>query len=109
MGYRKTLAIDFDGVLHEYRNFEAPSGKPVPGAVEAWYKLYNAGYNLVVFTCRKDLDSVREWMHRHFDFKRNIGHFYEPEITNIKPMAIVYIDDRAIRFTNWDDIRKYFC
>ncbi len=104
-----TLAIDFDGVLHEYKSFHDPLGKPMPGAVDAWYRLYSHGYNLVVFTCREDLSAIREWMHKHFDFEKNIGHFYEPEITNIKPIAIAYIDDRAIRFTNWDDIRKYFC
>lgn len=30
------------------------------------------------------------------------------EVTSEKPPAIAYIDDRAIRFTNWEDVRKYF-
>ena len=105
----RTIAIDFDGVLHQYRSFSAPLGYPVEGAVDGWYKLYNAGYDLVVVTSRENLDAIRDWLHEHFDFERNIGHFYEPHVTNKKVPAIAYIDDRAIRFTNWDDIRKYFC
>lgn len=106
----KVIALDFDNVLHNYTGWN--NGKlntPIEGAVEAWYKLYEAGYTLVIFTCRDDLENVRAWMHRHFDFERHIGHFYEPVITNKKPLAIAYIDDRAIRFTNWDDICRYFC
>jgi len=29
-------------------------------------------------------------------------------VSNLKPPAIAYIDDRGIRFTNWADITKYF-
>lgn len=106
----KTIALDFDGVLHAYTGWnEGKLGLPVEGAVKGYYRLLEEGYNLVVFTCRDDLEAIRKWMHFHFDFEKYIGHFYEPAITNIKPIAIAYIDDRAIRFTNWDDIRKYFC
>jgi 5'(3')-deoxyribonucleotidase len=109
---KKTIAIDFDGVIHKYSkgwmNGEIYD-TPIDGAVEAWYSLYNAGYELVVLTSRDNLDDVREWMHKYFDFERRIGHFYEPLITNLKVQAIAYIDDRGIRFTNWSDIRKIYC
>ena len=29
------------------------------------------------------------------------------EVTNVKIPAFMYIDDRAIRFTNWSDIVNY--
>ena len=29
-------------------------------------------------------------------------------ITNKKFAAVAYIDDRALRFTNWRDMRQYF-
>mgnify|MGYP001611463386 FL=1 len=100
--FMKTLAVDFDGVIHEYSGWNnGELNNPVAGAVDAWTKLENAGYTLVVFTCREDLDRVQDWFHQHFGFI--------PEITNTKPVAVAYIDDRAIRFTNWEDIRKYFC
>ena len=30
------------------------------------------------------------------------------DLTNQKPPAIAYIDDRAVRFTNWNDIGNYY-
>lgn len=108
----KTIALDFDGVIHRYSKGWQDGviyDPPVDGAVEAWFQLMDNDYALAVFTCRKDLDPVRLWMHKHFDFERRIGNFYEPLITNIKPSAIAYIDDRAVRFTNWNDVRKLFC
>jgi hypothetical protein len=100
----KTIAIDFDGVLHKYSkgwNGGKIYDKPVENAVEAYYELLNRGYHIVIFTSREDLDAVRMWMHKYFDFERRLGHFYEPEITNKKPIAVAYIDDRAVNFTNW--------
>jgi hypothetical protein len=107
----KTIAIDFDGVIHQYSKGWQKGviyDPPTEGVVEAFYKLMEDGYDLVIFTSRKDLEPVRQWMHKHFDFERRIGHMWEPAITNQKPIAIAYIDDRAIRFTNWQDIRKLF-
>ncbi len=107
----KTIAVDFDGVLHRYsrgwQNGEIYD-PPVEGAVESFFKLIDAGFDIVVFTTRKDVEAVRLWMHTHFDFEKRMGNFYEPKITNEKPLAIAYVDDRAIRFTNWNDIIKYF-
>lgn len=57
-------------------------------------------HNVVVYTTRENHEAVREWL-------KSSG-FPELPITSMKPKAIAYIDDRAIRFTNWDDIRKYF-
>lgn len=97
----KTLAIDFDGVLHEYTAFAAPLGLPKEGAVTAWHALSKAGYTLVVYTCREDHGAIRQWMRAHFHV--------DAVVMSTKPIALAYIDDRAIRFTTWDDIRKYFC
>lgn len=107
----KTIAIDFDGVLHRYSNgWQGGTiyDPPMEGAVDAWFKLMDAGFDLCVFTTREDTSAVAAWMHKHFDFEKRIGHMYEPSITNQKPLAIAYIDDRGIRFTNWSDILKYF-
>lgn len=63
-------------------------------------KLIDRGFKVVVLTAREELEPVREWL------KKN--NFPEVEVTNIKPPAIAYIDDRSIRFTNWKDMRNYF-
>lgn len=97
-----TIAIDFDGVLHSYEKGWQGGiiyGTLVQGAKEA-LDVLREGYEIVVFTSRDDLENVENWL-----FKQ-LG--YRVAVTNTKPIALAYIDDRAIRFTNWEDIRKYF-
>lgn len=92
----KTLAIDFDGVIHRYsRGWSDGSiyDPPMAGAVEAIEEL-KSEYNLVIFTSRQNLAEVEEWLEKYFEG-------WKPEITNRKPMAHAYIDDRAIRFSTW--------
>lgn len=100
---KKTLAIDFDGVLHAYtKGWQDGSiyDGPTEGASEMMKHLQRAGFTLVVLTTRTDHDAVKLWLIKHdipFD-----------DVTNIKVPAIAYIDDRAIRFTNCRDIKNYF-
>ena len=100
---KKTLAIDFDGVLHRYsKGWHDGSlyDPPMDGALEAIDQLLSR-YDLVVFTARGDqeLDAVRVWINQHFPG-------WWPQVTNTKPWAFAYIDDRAIRFINWENILK---
>lgn len=95
---RPTLAIDFDGVL--YNNAAgwqggATTGAPMPGAVEAVRKL-SMRYRLVVFTARYDLAPVCAWLQAN-----GMAHYFV-DVTNRKPGAVVYLDDRAMHFNNWD-------
>jgi hypothetical protein len=100
---QRTLAVDFDGVLHTYdKGWQGGMiyGEPVDGAVDAVNYLIRAGWTIIVHTSREELRAVREWLYANFgrDFV----------VTRIKPPAVAYIDDRAVRFTNWEDIRKLF-
>jgi ribonucleotide monophosphatase NagD (HAD superfamily) len=113
--YQKTIAIDFDGVIHRYsRGWHDGTiyDKPMEGAVDAILRLMKRGYRIVIFTCRAETEDGRrdvlKWLDKHFDWERTVGHFYEPEVTNVKPKAIAYIDDRGLRFTNWKDMLNYF-
>ena len=96
------IAIDFDGTI--CRRWGIPTtpgfGKPIAGALDSIKLLLSLGHDVWVFTSNPDLNEVSSWLHA-YDFP-------ELRITNIKEPAQVYIDDRAIRFTNWQDIRKYF-
>lgn len=99
----KTIAIDFDGVIHSYENGWQGGkiyGSPNKNCREVITKLKSRGFRLVVLTARTDLDEVSEWLKHH--------EIIVDDVTNIKPPAIAYIDDRGIRFTNWEDIRNYF-
>lgn len=91
----KTLAVDLDGVLHRYsRGWSGGEmyDEPVQGAVEAITELVK-GWQVVVFTARAELEPVREWLAKHG--------FPPLEVTNRKPPAWAYIDDRAIEFKDW--------
>ena len=103
MKEQKTIAIDFDGVIHKYRKAYHDGtiyDEPVPGTADALRLFKKKGFKLVCFTARKDVQGILDWMKKH-----NIE---VDEVTNIKPRAVWYIDDRAIRFTNWRDMLNYF-
>lgn len=91
-----TLAVDFDGVLHDPHNVTPGHrmGVPCDGAVESMTHLRRRGYRLVIFTTNR-IGPVGDWL----------DHFKVPydEITNTKPEAEVYIDDRGLRHTNWTE------
>lgn len=95
-------AIDFDGVICKREGIPTKEGfgEPMEGALESIKLLKKMGHKVWVFTSNPDLEMVHEWLFKH--------KFPRLKITNIKTPAHVYIDDRAIRFTNWMDIRKYF-
>lgn len=91
------IAIDFDSTLaNKY-------WIPMPDAVNSVNWLLKLGHELYIFTSRpkRDWGKMRRWL------KEN--EFPKMKITNKKELnTVAYIDDRAIRFTNWNDIRKYF-
>ena len=119
----RTVAVDFDGVIHAYsKGWQDGTiyDDPVPGAEEAVKGLL-AGYAVMVFTTRTDLravgDYVRDRLHvpvlvarddvpREFWDMRDMVY-----ITNRKLPAVAYIDDRGIRFGNWPqalaDLERY--
>ena len=102
--YMKKLGIDFDGVIckrsgipREKCFLDCP---PMENAVEAVKEL-SKKYELYVLTNREDLDLVREWL--------KVKGFPKMLVTNSKQLDTqAYIDDRALRFTNWLDTTKYF-
>ncbi len=114
---KKVLAIDFDGVLHDYRagyTGAVPQGEPVPGGLEFIREKLAEGWKVFIFTCRaapntqgdgwppesERLPPVMEWLYRH-GFP--VDEIY---ITGIKPHAHIYVDDRGMRFQGcWDEVR----
>lgn len=96
--HRKTIAVDFDGVIHRYsKGWQngACYDEPMDGA-RVGLRALSLTYRVVVFTARQDLQVVREWMELH-DLWKHVA-----EITNQKPAAFVYLDDRAVRFEDWE-------
>jgi hypothetical protein len=99
---KRRVAVDFDGVIHAYSRGWADGSiydGPVPGAMQALAELQGLGLEVVVYTSRHTAD-IADWISAQAAYARvNLGPI---EITNLKPIASVYIDDRAVRFTDWE-------
>lgn len=97
----KVIAIDFDHTIHDAsRPIEGRRmGLPIEGTKEALTKLHRR-YKIIIFTIWKP--------ENHQTIKDYMVYYKLPydEVTNVKPNALAYIDDRAITFTNWKDILK---
>ena len=107
----KQLAIDFDGVIHKSsKSFHDGTiyDDPVDGVGEALKQL-SKDYTLIIYTCKANPDRplvngktgielIWEWL-KKYDFDR-----YIEDITYTKPNAKYYIDDKAVRFTNWNQV-----
>ena len=101
----KTIAFDFDGVIHKYRKGW------LDGSIydDLDYELLNfigellANYNVVIFTAR-DTKQVLKHLKKCTIFRYEICNtkFWNKKgtigITNIKPAAVLYVDDRAYEY-----------
>lgn len=98
------IAIDFDGVLCDLEGIRRPhefsNCKSKKDAREALDWLEEKGYDFYIFTSRPEVEwyLIRDWLYKN-GFKQQI-------ITNIKKDATIYLDDRAVRFTSWQDFCK---
>lgn len=111
----KNVCIDFDGVIHNDFNGYGDGtvyGPIIPGAKDAIIKL-SKKYNIIIFTAKAKQDRplingkngvelVKEWLDKHGLLS------YIKDVTAEKPRALVYIDDKAIRFTNWKETLDQF-
>jgi len=98
-----TIAIDFDGVLSDYTGWKghgAPFDPPVDGALQAIRDYKDAGFDVCIHTSRADsgksVSRLTRWFMDHGLERRYLEGL---TITNEKPPAIIYIDDRAWCFT----------
>lgn len=99
---RKTICLDFDGVIHSYTSGWCGEtvipDPPIHGAREAIQRL-REHFRVVVHSARTASDAgceaVRIWLDKH--------QIPVDEVCRFKPPASVYLDDRGIRFTgDWN-------
>ena len=85
--------VDFNGVLDAYQGWQGPShfDPPRAGAHEFLAALRARGFEVVVFTTRY-ADDVWEWLRLH-----GMADLVAA-VTDGKPAAHVFIDDRAVCF-----------
>lgn len=89
----KHVCVDFDGVLAQYTGWKGPDhlGTPRPGADEFLKEILNLGMKAIILSTREP-EKIRAWL-----AEWKMSHLVA-RITNEKPPALVYIDDRALRF-----------
>jgi hypothetical protein len=101
---RRTVCLDFDGVLHSYHSgwqgAEVIRDPPIHGTREAVARL-RQHYRVVVYSARcctpEGRGAVESWLRKH-DIEVD-------EVCEHKPPALVYVDDRAIPFRgDWEEV-----
>jgi hypothetical protein len=101
---KPTICVDFDGVIHAYsKGFHDGTiyDRPVNGTSLALERLHNE-YKVVVLSARARSD---EQVKEIWDWLATYGlDGYVDEVTNKKPPAVAYIDDRAVTFIDWADV-----
>jgi hypothetical protein len=98
MRFKPRIAIDFDGVIHQYvSKWTRPDeihDDPVLGAKEAIQSYLDAGFEVVVMSSRAaDLSgkkAIESWLDKYG--------FPNMCVTHEKVGAVIYIDDRGYRF-----------
>ena len=107
------IGIDFDGVIHKNsKGYHDGTiyDEPLEGVEEA-LKTLSEQYTLILFTTkakpdrglingRTTIELIWEWLEKY-----NLSQ-YISKVTSEKPRAVVYIDDKGIRFENWNDCIK---
>jgi hypothetical protein len=101
------IALDFDGVIHSattaFKDIDIIEDEPVKGAKEAIKEIKKAGFEVVIFSSRtkteKGRKAILNWLREN-----------EIEVDKIpehKPVANIYLDDRAIQFNgDWKQSLK---
>lgn len=107
MTQRKILALDFDGVVYAYSgDWDRYDEEPVLGAVLGIKRLHDAGYEIIVFSCRArsltGVTAIWTWLGEHGLSQ------YVLNVTDRKPIAMAYIDDHGFTFQSWNDVEAGF-
>ena len=99
-GSRRTIAVDFDGVIAEYDGWRGVGvlGAPRNDVVRVLDILRSEGWKVVVHTTR-DQGEIEDYLVRHGIPHDEINRNSDYRTTGTKPVADVYWDDRALRYS----------
>ena len=91
MKFKQTIALDFDGVLNNYSGYDEKDLGTIRDGCKEFLEAISKEYTIIIFTSRNHTHVV-DWI-RYYNLDK-----YIRKVTNSKPPAVAYIDDRAVRF-----------
>ena len=99
----RTLCVDFDGVISRYEKYLGKGifGSPVPGIVGVLRSLLRNNWTIIIYTTRSEEEAIRRYLEEHSVPYHHLN--FNPanarlDCSDKKPLADVYLDDRAITF-----------
>ena len=103
-----TVAIDFDKTIFKHDKWVGHEnyGDIIEGAKGAIDELRRMGFEIMIWTARNQKEIIIKALEEHdiyFDYI-NENPNQPPETNPSKPVADYYIDDRGVRFTNWEEV-----
>ena len=108
------ICLDFDGVIYKNsKGFHDGTlyDEPIDGAITSLKSLHEKGFRIIIHSCKCNPERplidgmngkqlIRNWL-KKYDVSHTVS-----DIVHIKPNALVYIDDKGLRFQNWADALK---
>ena len=91
MKFKRNIAVDFDGVLNNYVGYDPHNLSTPRRGCKEFLKELNKKYDVIIYSTR-DASNILKWL-EHYRLDK-----YVKTVTNKKPPAVAYIDDRAVRF-----------
>lgn len=105
----KTIAIDFDGTIAQYKEYQGKCifGEPICGAKESIAAMKKNGWYIIIHTTRSEEGAIKKYLIEcgiPFDSINYNPKNKKLNCSQKKPLADIYIDDRAITFKgNWEE------
>ena len=102
---RRTIAVDFDGVVAEYDGYKGFGvlGEPRRDVLEALLELRSEGWKIVIHTTRSEQE-ISGYLTGHGIPFDEINRNSDYNTSGPKPVADLYWDDRALSYSG--DARK---
>lgn len=89
---KRTILIDLDGVLNEYTgNFDKDFIPPIKSGAKEFLNSLSNDYEIKLFTTRNKLLAAKWLIENDVDK-------YISDITNVKDVCFLFIDDRCLKF-----------
>jgi hypothetical protein len=100
-----TIAVDFDGVIADYDEWKGDEacGAPRMDVIEALKVLHSEGWKIIVYSTRGE-EGIRPYLIENEVPFDEINQNSSYKTSSAKPVATVYWDDRALRYSG--DARK---